>query len=316
MAVCTASVVTPAPPTAGRKVKICASVVSLVAGDLATRAQARTSSTGDTGLTRKSASRICIRRRATLSSKLCMIATTGGQLPIRSIRRSSASNSAASPASMSTTTTVAPSSAMASARPANGPAITSRAICGLALNVLRTDSSNAASAVRTTTLACIAGAMDRPARMFHTRRTALLIGRGGGSGATDRGTSRRLRATLLHLAGAHSGRRRQCRVGRRIEVDRLGDLVDAIAHHRPLHALAVEREVPVVAVRRPRIDHLLDLIGSHRIAGTERNRFAPGEVDVGAAGKQRAEHYRGGNGPPRAINPGPRHRRLHFSAGR
>ena len=35
------------------------------AAALATRAQVRTSSTGDTGLTRKSATRICIRRRAT-----------------------------------------------------------------------------------------------------------------------------------------------------------------------------------------------------------------------------------------------------------
>ena len=41
MAVCTASVVTPAPPTAGRKVKICASVVcagGLVFGDTRTGA--------------------------------------------------------------------------------------------------------------------------------------------------------------------------------------------------------------------------------------------------------------------------------------
>src|ERR1700724_1908027 len=312
MAVCTASGGTTAPPTAGRKVKICASVVSLAAGDLATRAQARTSSTGDTGLTRKSATRICIRRRATLSSKLCVIATTGGQLPIRSIRRSSASNSAASPASMSTTTTVAPASAMPSASPANVPAITSSAICGLALNVLRTESSNAGSAVKTTTLACIAGTVDRPARMFQTRVTALLVGGGGGATA-DRSTGRRLRATLLHLAGAQSSRRRQCRIGRRIEVDRLGDLVDAIALHRPLHALAVESEVLVAGVRRPRIDHLLDLIGGHRIAGTERNRFAPVEVDVGATGKQRTKHHRGGNGPActtkaYAINPGLKHR--------
>src|SRR5580704_17023326 len=307
MAVCTASVVTPAPPTAGRKVKICASVVSLVAGVLATRAQARTSSTGDTGLTRKSATRICIRRRATLSSKLCVIATTGGQLPMRSIRRSSASNSAALPASMSTTTTVAPSSAMPSAAPTNVPAITSSAICGLALNVARTESSNAGSAVRTTTFACIPGVVGRPARMFRTRGTALLVsGAGGAGGSTaDRGTGRRLRATRRHPAGAQPGRRRQCRVGRRIEGDRLGDLVDAIALHRPLHTLAVEREVLVVAVRRPRIDHLLDLIGGHRIASTERNRFAPVEVDVGATGKQCAEHHGGGNAPLRAINPWP-----------
>src|SRR6202035_5213580 len=118
--------------------------------------------------------------------------------------------------------------------------------------------------------------------MFPTRRTALLVSRVGSGGATDRGTGRWLRATLLHLAGAHSGRRRQCRIGRWIEVDRLGDLVDAIALHRPLHALAVEGEVLVAGIRRPRIDHLLDLIGGHRVAGTERNRFAPGKVDVGA----------------------------------
>ena len=91
IAVCTASVVTPAPPTAGRKVKICASVVSALGGGLATRAQVRTRSTGDTGLTRKSATRICIRRRATASSKFCVMATTGGRLPIRNTIRSSAS---------------------------------------------------------------------------------------------------------------------------------------------------------------------------------------------------------------------------------
>src|ERR1700722_6336360 len=125
--------------------------------------------------------------------------------------------------------------------------------------------------------------------MFPTRRTALLVSRVSGGAATDRGTGRCLRATLLHPAGAHSGRRRQYRVGRRIEVDRLGDLVDAIALHRPLHALAVEGEVLVVAVWRPRIDHLLDLIGGHRIAGTERNRLAPVEVDIGATGEKCAE---------------------------
>ena len=57
MALCTASVVTPAPPTAGRKVKIWASVDSARLGPLATRAQVRTSSTGETGLMRKSAAR-------------------------------------------------------------------------------------------------------------------------------------------------------------------------------------------------------------------------------------------------------------------
>ena len=40
-----------------------------VAGPLATRAQVRTSSTGDTGFTRKSATRICTSARATVSSK-------------------------------------------------------------------------------------------------------------------------------------------------------------------------------------------------------------------------------------------------------
>src|SRR5579864_9025089 len=138
----------------------------------------------------------------------------------------------------------------------------------------------------------------RRACLLQTRGTALLVG-GGGDTAGDGGTGRRLRATLLHLAGAQSGRLRQRRGGRRIEVDRLGDLVDAIALHRPLHALAVERQVLVVAVWRPRIDHLLDLVGGHRIAGTERNRLAPVEVDVGATGDERAEHHGGGNGPLR-----------------
>ena len=165
MAVCTASVVTPAPPTAGRKVKICASVASGLVGGLATRAQVRTSSTGGTGLTRKSATRICISRRATTSSKLCVMATTGGQAPIRSIRRSSACSSASSAASTSTTTTVAPATSIWSSRSASRPLMTSRPICGLAANVARTDSSKSWSAVSTTTLAAIAGVMDRLIRM-------------------------------------------------------------------------------------------------------------------------------------------------------
>ena len=143
MAVCTASVVTPAPPTAGRKVKICASVVSALAGALATRAQVRTSSTGGTGLTRKSATRICMRRRATASSKLCVMATTGGQLPMRIMRRSSACSSASSPASRSATTTVAPATSILSSRSDSRPLTTSRPICALALKVARTASSNA-----------------------------------------------------------------------------------------------------------------------------------------------------------------------------
>ena len=152
MAVCTASVVAPAPPTAGRKVKICASIFSAWAATLATRAQVRTSSAGGTGLTRKSATRICTRRRAVVASKLPVTATTGGQLPRRVMRFSSACNSASSPASTSTMTRVLPSTSIWS-RLDSVPLTTSRPSWPLAPNAARTASSNALSAVKTTTLA-------------------------------------------------------------------------------------------------------------------------------------------------------------------
>jgi hypothetical protein len=50
----------------------------------------RTKSTGDTGFTRKSATRICRSVRATDASKRCVTTITGGQLPTRAINRSSA----------------------------------------------------------------------------------------------------------------------------------------------------------------------------------------------------------------------------------
>ena len=62
-------------------------------GTLATRAQARTSSTADTGLTRKSATRICISLRARFASTLRVTTTTGGHVPRAPIRLSSACSS-------------------------------------------------------------------------------------------------------------------------------------------------------------------------------------------------------------------------------
>ena len=49
---------------------------------------------------------------------------------------------------------------------------------------------------------------------------------------------------------------------------------------RGLHLLAVERDIAVAAVRRPRIDHLHDLVGGDVIVGAERNCLAAVEVDV------------------------------------
>ena len=128
MALCTASVVTPAPPTAGRKVKIWASVDSARLGPLATRAQVRTSSTGETGLMRKSAARICRSVRATLSSKACVITTTGGVVPMRPISRSNACISACWPASRSMTATVAPAMSSSVSSPDSAPETTRKTI--------------------------------------------------------------------------------------------------------------------------------------------------------------------------------------------
>ena len=89
IAVWIAIVVTPAPPTAARKVWICASLVSVAAAGRATRAQVRTSSIGCTGFTRKSATRICSSRRATSASKLARHHDRRAA-PVRAIRRSSA----------------------------------------------------------------------------------------------------------------------------------------------------------------------------------------------------------------------------------
>ena len=55
-----------------------AGVALNVIEERASRAQVRTSSTGDTGLTMKSATRIWSSVRATFSSKLCVTTMTGG----------------------------------------------------------------------------------------------------------------------------------------------------------------------------------------------------------------------------------------------
>ena len=73
------------------ELRLCVEMESAgLAAERATRAQVRTSSTGCTGFTRKSDTRICISRRATSASKLCVTTTTGGHAPMRAVRRSSA----------------------------------------------------------------------------------------------------------------------------------------------------------------------------------------------------------------------------------
>ena len=154
--------VTPAPPTAGKNVKICAAAVSAAVADLASRAQARTSSIGGTGLTNTSATRICMKRRASALSKLWVTATTGGWLPICFIIIASASNSASSPSSTSMMRMVAPAQSLLLL--AEGFDLTMLSpICPELLNVAQTDSSNAGSAVRT--IIRSAWVMDRPLRI-------------------------------------------------------------------------------------------------------------------------------------------------------
>ena len=121
IAVCTASVVTPAPPTAGRKVKICASV-RLGRGRRLGDARAGAhqfdrrhrldQKIGDPHLHQAA-------RDAAVEG--LRDATTGGQLPIRSISRSSAASSASSAASTSATTTVAPATSISPRSRRAGP---------------------------------------------------------------------------------------------------------------------------------------------------------------------------------------------------
>jgi hypothetical protein len=84
-------------------------------------------------LTRKSATRICSRLRATSASKLCVTTTTGGERRLRSIMRSSAAISSGRPASRSTMTTVTPS--VSKSTLATVPDTTRSSIAPLAPNV-------------------------------------------------------------------------------------------------------------------------------------------------------------------------------------
>ena len=128
----------------------------------ATRAQVRTSSTGCTGFTRKSATRICSSRRATSASKACVTTTTGGQAPMRAISRSSACISSSRPASRSMIDdggAVGVELVADARRPCRTPCAAS--ICALAPKVERTDCSNAGSAVSTATPVLFAALVDR-----------------------------------------------------------------------------------------------------------------------------------------------------------
>jgi len=153
IAVSTASVVTPAPPTAGRKVYILASVAFVAPAFCfwETRAQVRTRSIAATGFTKQSATRICNNVRATRASKLCVTATTGGHACTAAINCASACISASLPVSRSATTTAAPAVSSVAPCSARLPDTTVSSIALDAPNVARTLRSNSASAVSTTT---------------------------------------------------------------------------------------------------------------------------------------------------------------------
>jgi len=69
----------------------------------------------------------------------------------------------------------------------------------------------------------------------------------------------------------------------------LDDPIVPISLDSALYSLAVEREVAVADMARPRIDHVGDPVGRNGIIGAERDRVAPVVVDVGAADEAEAE---------------------------
>src|SRR5205807_376197 len=56
-----------------------------------------------------------------------------------------------------------------------------------------------------------------------------------------------------------------------------------------LHALAIENEIFVANVVRPRIDHLFDSVDMQMIVGAEGDRLATVVVDVGTRSQQRED---------------------------
>jgi hypothetical protein len=91
------------------------------------------------------------------------------------------------------------------------------------------------------------------------------------------------------VLGGERRRRRLHRVGIGGERDRADHLVAPVALGRRLHAFAVEGDVLVADVARPRIDHLHRVVDGDVVVGAERDGFAAVVVDVGAAAEQRGE---------------------------
>ena len=120
----------------------------------------------------KSATRICSSVRATVASKLCATTITGGHGPIRAISRSSACISPGTEASRSMTATVASATDRVSPAKPIVPETTFKTICGLAPKVVRACSSNAGSAVSTTTCVLPSALPDRPIRIVVTHSVA------------------------------------------------------------------------------------------------------------------------------------------------
>src|SRR5262249_9702566 len=148
-------------------------------------------------------------------------------------------------------------------------------------NTARSDCSNAASAVSTTTLVPFASLFVRVIRI-DTPETPLvlaaLLDLYAGRRRRRRRLSAALRLLLLLLL--------RCLVGDRTAGDFLGrhHAASAIALVRGLHALAAVGDFAPAARRRPRIDHVGRAVGRHRLARRERNGVAPVVVDVRAAG--------------------------------
>ena len=175
MAVCTASVVTPAPPTAGRKVKICASMASRIGRRLC-----------DAG-----AGRDQLHRRHRLDQKVghAHLHQAAGQTALEPPRhhnnRRPLTDTLHQPFERFKLRLVvgidigdddARAADIELTAAGSVPRMTSRPICVLPPKVARTDCSNASSAVTSITLALGAALPDRPMRIIQARmiETSLI----------------------------------------------------------------------------------------------------------------------------------------------
>src|SRR4029077_9253232 len=192
-----------------------------------------------------------------------MATITGGMPPSRCVSALSAVKSASLAGSTSTITTVAPLASSLRASLANAPTVRLSSTLPSMPNVERTRRSKSASR--------------------HCATTRVLAG-SGFARANINCLERLLRRGLhqdrvvFHRRGTGAG-------------DAL-HLVGAVALRCRRHPLAVIGDVAVTGVRRPRVDHMDDLVGGDRIAGREAHGIAPVEIHVGAGAEQRSRGKR------------------------